>query len=377
MLVLERQTEYRDHIRGEILWQWGVAEARELDLERVLLASGAHVVPRFVLFDEAGGPAPEDLADFIPDVQGSLNLAHPTACAALTGAATDAGADVRRGVEDVRITPGRDPMVRWSAGGRKESAACRLIVAADDRRSTVRRQAGIPLDVDPPGSCIAGLYVDCLDGIDDRTDVMAREADRLFYSFPQGDGRARLYLTFAADQPHRFAGRDSGVRFRAHCAMGCLPGSERWTSGRIAGPCATFVCSDSRTERPFAEGVVLVGDAAGYENPLQGQGLSFAMRDVRELSGLLLDSEDWTLEASEQYGARRSVLRRLAKLATDLDLWMNEGYRLQDPAERAARFERAQHDDILATLVNGAFVGFDSLPQDLTADQMWARVDAA
>jgi hypothetical protein len=56
---------------------------------------------------------------------------------------------------------------------------------------------------------------------------------------------------------------------------------------------------------------------------------------------------------------------------------MNEGYHLQDPAERTARFERAQRDEILTTLFNGALVGFDSLPEDRTAEEMWACLDAA
>ena len=62
VLLLERETRYRDHIRGEILWQWGLAEARRLGLEDVLLAAGGLIVPRFVFFDEGAPPAPEDLA---------------------------------------------------------------------------------------------------------------------------------------------------------------------------------------------------------------------------------------------------------------------------------------------------------------------------
>jgi 2-polyprenyl-6-methoxyphenol hydroxylase-like FAD-dependent oxidoreductase len=376
VLVLERQPAYRDHVRGEILWPWGVAEARRLDLERVLIASGALVVPRFVFFDEGADPAPEDLGESVPPIPGSLNLGHPRACAALTEAATAAGADVRRGVSDVRVTPGRAPMVRWSTSRGDEQVRCRLVVGADGRRSTVRNQARIPLVVDPPAHCAAGLFVDGLDGIDEQTDVIAREADLMFFAFPQGEGRARLYLCFPIEQRSRLAGRDAATRFLANCQLSCLPEGPRWATARIAGPCATFACSDSRTERPFVEGVVLVGDAGGYENPLEGQGLSFAMRDVRQLSDLLLESEHWTVDVLEPYGAERAVRHRLANLGTDLEVWVNEGFRVQDPAERAARFARTQRDEVLKVLSESSFAGLDSLPQDLTADQMWARVDA-
>jgi menaquinone-9 beta-reductase len=49
VLTLERQAEYRDHVRGEILWPWGVRLARQLDVERILLGAGATVVPHLDL----------------------------------------------------------------------------------------------------------------------------------------------------------------------------------------------------------------------------------------------------------------------------------------------------------------------------------------
>ena len=85
-------------------------------------------------------------------------------------------------------------------------------------------------------------------------------------------------------------------------------------------------------------------------------------------------TSDWTGELLERFGVQRSRLRRLSKLATELDLWINQGYHVQDPAERAARLERAHRDDIVRSLVDAAFVGFDSLPAGFTADEMWERL---
>ena len=63
VLVLERQTTYRDKVRGEALACWGVAEVLALDLEKPLLDAGGHYVTRAVFYDETVEPAhAEDLA---------------------------------------------------------------------------------------------------------------------------------------------------------------------------------------------------------------------------------------------------------------------------------------------------------------------------
>ena len=57
VLLLERQTSYRDKVRGEVLCCWGVAEMLALDLEKPLLDAGGHYVTRAVPYDEVIDPA--------------------------------------------------------------------------------------------------------------------------------------------------------------------------------------------------------------------------------------------------------------------------------------------------------------------------------
>src|SRR5262245_6408303 len=167
VLTLERQPEYRDHVRGEILWPWGVRVARLLDVEQTLLGAGATVVPRLDLYDEGTpDPLPIEVGEMVGGVGGSLNIAHPRACLALADAACGAGAETRRGVRDVRIEPGRRPIVRWmESDGTNRETLCGLVVGADGRRSTVRSQAEIGLDVDPPAHLIAGMLVEAVEGM--------------------------------------------------------------------------------------------------------------------------------------------------------------------------------------------------------------------
>ena len=377
VLSLDRQPEYRDHVRGEILWPWGVRVAQRLGIERILLGAGATLVPRLDLYDEGTPePLPIEVDKTVSGVDGSLNIAHPQACSALAEAARTAGAEVGWGVRDVRIEAGERPRVRWmTADGAEQETSCALVVGADGRRSSVRAQAGIGLAVDPPAHLIAGMLVEGVDGMNDEVNVIARESDLLFYSFPQQGGRSRLYFCFPTDQQSRFAGREGPERFLEASRLGCLEGVADWSASYPAGPCGTFPGGDSRTEYPLAEGVVLIGDAAGYENPLQGQGLSLALQDVCDVSEALLSAESAEADLTG-YAERRLTRKRLAGLGTILEVWTNEGCVVQEPEERSARAGFIAADEVLSALELCFLTGFDSLPQDLTQSDLADRLAA-
>jgi 2-polyprenyl-6-methoxyphenol hydroxylase-like FAD-dependent oxidoreductase len=63
---------------------------------------------------------------------------------------------------------------------------------------------------------------------------------------------------------------------------------------------------------PLVDGAALIGDAAGYTDPILAQGLSIALRDVRIVSDLLLKTSDWSVAALLPYATeRRERMRRL------------------------------------------------------------------
>lgn len=73
------------------------------------------------------------------------------------------------------------------------------------------------------------------------------------------------------------------------------PRSGHPTAVRSRPTCAALRCY----------GVVLIGDAAGYNDPVLGQGLSIAVRDVRFVAEALLAEPDW-LEAGVDSPAHAS-----------------------------------------------------------------------
>ena len=69
---------------------------------------------------------------------------------------------------------------------------------------------------------------------------------------------------------------------------------------------------DSWTDTPAVDGAVLIGDAAGFSNPLIGQGSVVAMRDVRRVSDATAGDDDWSAAAFAPYTAERAErMRRL------------------------------------------------------------------
>ena len=315
--VLESSVEYEDRVRGETVMPWGVKEARNLGVEQILLDAGAHVTPAWMQYSErVDEPAMVPMSMMVEGIPGCLNMRHPDACQAFADAAAAAGATVVRGVHDVHMNAGQDVSVTYSSDRASEVRA-RLVVGADGRSSTVRRQAGISLQRDDPVNYIAGLLVDGLAGIPDDHDVMVSEGDLLLLMFHQGGGRARLYVCLGRSGQRRFAGADAAERLLAAWSPGCYPLSGLVAAGIPAGPCATYPGDDTWTDTPFADGVVLVGDAAGYNDPIVGQGLSIALRDARIVRDLILGGASQPSDFAP-YGRERSERMRRLRLIADV-----------------------------------------------------------
>lgn len=325
-VVLERSTEYADHVRGEFLQAWGVVEAKRLGLLDALLEAGAKISKRLFIYDEAYSreeteAAALPLGSMLPGAPGAICMAHPIACEALKARAESQGAQVVRGVSDVQITGGGTPQVIYRAEEAVHVISCRLIVGADGRESVVRRQSGMALHHTDPRVLVAGLLVDGVNDWVDTDCALGTEGDRMYYIFPQGDGRVRLYLGVDYENRSRLSGRDKVAAFLEGFRLGVVPGSEQLAGAQPAGPCAAFPMRDSWTDSAVDEGIALIGDAGGSSDPVIGQGLSIALRDARHLSETLLANEDWSVSGLAPYAQERQErMRRLrfcAALFTD------------------------------------------------------------
>jgi 2-polyprenyl-6-methoxyphenol hydroxylase-like FAD-dependent oxidoreductase len=274
VLVLERDLAYTDRVRGEGMVPWGYEAAGELGLADVIRsAPGASFMTRLVAYDELqtveqSRARSVDLANVLPGVPGLLAVGHPELRAGLIDEAVRRGAVVVRGVAEIGVEPGQAPAVSWTCDGVPHRASCRLAIAADGKESVVRRSLGIELETTIPTMMLTGMLVDD-GGAWDRAEVtIGVHGENQLYVFPRA-GALRLYAG-------RLVGADtlSGAD-RARQMLDCfrvdsLPHADALAGATPIGPCATFAMTDTWTGTPYAEGVVLVGDAAGWSNPVTG-----------------------------------------------------------------------------------------------------------
>jgi len=377
VLVLEASTAFVDRVRGEWISPWGVAETRQLDLYDLLVAAGGHHVTRHATYDET--VSPDDMQElplsiFREGVPGPLCIGHPHHCQTLFDAAARAGAEMRRGVEVVDLSFGARPSVSFTHEGQKVVANARLVVGADGRASGVREAAKIVLHQDHPHHMFAGLLVDGVPRWETDLQSIGTEGDFAFLTFPQGGGRARVYGSFSLDQRRRFAGDDGARAFLDAFRMKSAPKNEAIAEGRPAGPLLSYFNHDSWTARPFAPGLVLIGDAAGWNDPIIGLGLSITYRDVRMVAEALLGHVDWAEDIFVPYGEERAERMRRLRFAAALQSTLDAEFGDAARERRARYFLRSKADPELGANAFAIMAGPETLPPEMFSPERRAFV---
>jgi 2-polyprenyl-6-methoxyphenol hydroxylase-like FAD-dependent oxidoreductase len=379
VLVLERTLEYADVVRGEWIAPWGIPETRALDVYALYRANGGHHVTRHITYDEEVPPriaerAAVDMTALIPDNPGPLCIGHPTMCNVLNDAARAVGVTVLRGVTNTSVVPGDPPSVTYQHDGATHTVRPRLVVGADGRHGKTAEQIGMRLQQDPPHHRFSGMLVDGVSDWPADTQFISTEGDVNVLAFPQGNGRIRLYLGFKLAEKTRLAGPQGPQRFLEAFRLKSVPGVDAIVAGRPIGPCLVYPNNDTWLDVPLADGVVLIGDAAGRNDPITGQGLSITHRDVRIVRDLLLGENAWTTDALMPYAEERQERMRRLRIAARISAAIEAEF---DDAARARRRRVAERRKAMAPeslSVLTPFVGPDVLPADCYTDEAVAAL---
>jgi menaquinone-9 beta-reductase len=357
VLVAERERQFKDRIRGEWIAPWGVAETQKLGIYNLLMATCAHEQP---FFHFMGLGPPRDLRATTPHQLPALTFLHAAMQEVVLDSATTAGAEVWRGttVRDVRA--GLKPVASVEKDGVVHELTTRLVVCADGRTSMGRTWGGFAQHRAPQRLLGAGvLFGDMALAQDTGVVLMLPGAQRACALFPLGGGRVRAYLNYSQDGITRLQGDADVGRFIDESVRTGIP-ADYYRGARRAGPLASFDMTETWVDHPYANGIALIGDAAGASDPTYGQGLSITSRDARVLGEKLIASNDWS-EACEAYAAERD---RYFKSTLRVEDWTSQLFFAQGPEAEALR---ARALPLLATdptrFPDHAFSGPD-LPSD-------------
>jgi len=288
ILVLERETRFKDRVRGEMLAPWGVAEAQELGILDSLKVACAHQVPLVEM-----GTGPRDLASTTQQRLPALTFAHQEMQETLIATAEAAGAEVRRGVTVEKVEPGH-PAIVVAHNGSSERISARLVVAADGRGSMCRKWGSFSIREHPLDSFFAGVVLHGLSASEDLVYfIFNPEFGTIVGFIPIGRNRFRAYFGYPKTSSYRLQGEQMLSQFASESAKAFPNAAQLYQGARCIGPLASFDVSESWVQHPYTDGVALIGDAAGTSDPTFGQGLNLTLRDVRVLRDELSINSDW------------------------------------------------------------------------------------
>lgn len=304
VLIVEKEERYRDRVRGETTWPYGVADVQAMGLQPLLDAVG--VVPvtgvRRYANRAAGSPYrwAEDSIDELPEI----GFYHPRFQEVALGWAESLGATVKRPAKAVGFSRNGRPAVTVLADGEETIHTARLVVGADGKHSMARRWTGGESAGDPEHHRFGGVLVSGLRTDDRDTDNIAKAGLEAVNWFAAGPVFTRLYLQMTAARLHEIGADRSFDAIVAYAAEVMPEGA--LDDVRQEGPIGFFANACTWATRIAGNDVVLVGDAAGSPDPSQGHGTAMLFHDVRTLNELLLADGDWS-SAATAYAERRAA----------------------------------------------------------------------
>ncbi len=209
------------------------------------------------------------------------------------------------------------PVVTGVSTRRSGRAACRLdapvTIAADGRRSGLALAMGLARQPASPRRWAIGAYYEGIAGLGAFGEMHVRTGSYLGVA-PLPGGFANVILVVPSKGIREWQGRASDrqevfASLLDHAIESDPSLSDRFASARrvsaltVLGPMAVDVRS------PAVPGLLLAGDAAGFIDPITGDGIRFAIRggELAAEAALRALANGWTGVAEEYADARRAA----------------------------------------------------------------------
>jgi 2-polyprenyl-6-methoxyphenol hydroxylase-like FAD-dependent oxidoreductase len=361
VLCIEKEPRFRDRVRGETTWPYGVADALAMDVGELFDQAGAIEIPEVQTYERRQVSERYTWATDAIDGLSEIGFLHPRMQeAAFTWAAAQ-GATMLRPAKAVNFAQNGRPSVTVIQDGRAIDYRARLVVGADGKHSLARRWTGGETRADPEHHRFGGVLVRGVQTDDRQADNVSWLEGEAVNWFAVSPEETRLYVVMTAERL-----RETGVGhdFAALIAFA----SQFMPEGALAdvaqaGPIGFFANCDTWASRVAGNDVALVGDAAGAPDPTIGHGTALLLHDVRALSELLLAEPDWAA-ACAAYARRREQYYAVIRA---VDRWKN-----QVRMEHGEAADRRREGNARAKAHDPSLGGFELLeargPDGLVAD---------
>jgi flavin-dependent dehydrogenase len=316
--VIDRSTFPRDKLCGDSLNPGAMALLSRHGLAGVVEARGLPVEGMWLT-----GPGGIGVAGTYPRGLIGRSLRRSELDVLLISAAERAGAMVELGVRvrgPLTTGDGRPPRVSGvtvsSSSGAVRERRARVILAADGRRSTIATALGLVRQPRRPRRWALGAYYEGVDGLTNRGEMHVRSGRYLGVApVPNGltnvclvvpEMRARAAMRAPAVAIDAAVTADDALRER-------FRGARRISEVRVLGPLA----ADAHVAG--VPGLLLAGDAAGFIDPITGDGMRIAMRGAElaaaaaqlALAGAVDAHGELALERAREFSTKLRVNRLL------------------------------------------------------------------
>jgi flavin-dependent dehydrogenase len=197
--------------------------------------------------------------------------------AARAGALIETGAPVREPFFD----PGESRLagVRVSSANRRDrTVRARLVIAADGRSSSLASKLGLARFAVAPKRWAFGAYFTDVTGLTSRGEMHIRKDGYVGVApLPGNMVNVCVVREIGEIRKSSLQRRPGGGPIRAALAGDCSL-SDRFASGRQISDVTTLGPLAVESAAPGCPGLLLAGDAAGFIDPITGDGLRFAVR---------------------------------------------------------------------------------------------------
>jgi flavin-dependent dehydrogenase len=177
--------------------------------------------------------------------------------------------------------------VRLKGRGADREHRARLVIAADGRGSRFARGLRLARQPRRPRRWAIGGYFDGVDGLSPVGEMHVRR-DCYVGLAPVPDGRANACLVLPEPAARR-AWTDPGVMLRSAIDADAALAS-RFARARLVGPPQILGPMAVDVSAPGVPGLLLAGDAAGFIDPMTGDGLRLALAGAELAAAVALDT---------------------------------------------------------------------------------------